>query len=155
MRPTLFLPTLFHFAVLLAVVPFVHADASQIHRNSLRLSHLRHLRYQQRDVITDLPTGWTAVGCYTDTPLASEHLDEGMVLNRVDLFEKLTDDKYPIIYFLVYSPFFGSRPLRCGCALWTLALNRTLYLSIPFFTHLGQTIPSNSVTVITGGPSVG
>jgi hypothetical protein len=86
MHPTLLLPILFHFVTLLAVVSvrvlsmsspfselgfvthattrqFVNADAS-IPR-SLHPSRLRHLRFLERDVIPDLPAGWTSVGCYT------------------------------------------------------------------------------------------
>jgi len=66
MRPTLFLPTLFHFVVLLAVVPIVHADESHIHGRSPQHSHLRHRRLERRGAITDLPPGWAAVGCYKE-----------------------------------------------------------------------------------------
>jgi len=62
MRLTLLLPTLFEVAVLLTAVPFAHADVSEIHRRSLRHSHLRHLRLNQRA----LPTGWSSLGCYLD-----------------------------------------------------------------------------------------
>ena len=41
---------------------FVNADASH---GSLHRSRLRLLRSQQRDVIHDLPSGWTPVGCHT------------------------------------------------------------------------------------------
>jgi len=62
MRSTLLLSSLFEVAVLLAAVPFAHADVSGAHRRSLKHSHLRHLRLQQRA----LPTGWSLVGCYLD-----------------------------------------------------------------------------------------
>jgi hypothetical protein len=88
MHPTLFLPTLFRLLAPLAVVSvrvlfisaryselvlvtyvttwqFVNADASHILRRSLHPSRVRHLRFQQLDVIPDLPAVWTAVGCYT------------------------------------------------------------------------------------------
>jgi hypothetical protein len=44
---------------------FVNADTSHILRRTLQPSRVRHLRFQQRDVISDLPEAWTAVGCYT------------------------------------------------------------------------------------------
>ncbi|KAH9958446.1 copper radical oxidase [Russula dissimulans] len=43
---------------------------SNAHRRSLQFSHLRRLRFQPRDVITDLSSGWTEVGCYTDNVAA-------------------------------------------------------------------------------------
>jgi len=69
MRSTPFLPTLICLVALLAVVPFVHADVANVHRRTLQLSHLRHLRFQGR-AITDLPSGWAADGCYTDNVAA-------------------------------------------------------------------------------------
>lgn len=42
---------------------FVNADAS-LPRN-LHPSRLHRLRFLERDVIPDLPAGWTSVGCYT------------------------------------------------------------------------------------------
>ncbi|KAF8468573.1 WSC domain-containing protein [Russula ochroleuca] len=70
MHPTLLPPILFRLVALLAIVPFVNTDTSHILRRSLYPSRLRHLRFQQRDVIPDLLEGWTAVGCYTDNVAA-------------------------------------------------------------------------------------
>jgi len=44
---------------------FVNADASHILRSNLHPTRLPSLRFQQRDVMSDLPEGWTAIGCFT------------------------------------------------------------------------------------------
>ncbi|KAI9457229.1 copper radical oxidase [Lactarius psammicola] len=62
MRPTFFLPTFFHLATLLAVLPFIPASASDPHLRSLRFNQARHHRLHQRA----LPQGWTSQGCYSD-----------------------------------------------------------------------------------------
>ncbi|KAF8500811.1 copper radical oxidase [Russula emetica] len=63
LSPTLFLPTFFYFLTLLAVVPFVNADASH---GSLHRSHLRLLRSQQRDVV-DGGDGKDRISVYTSS----------------------------------------------------------------------------------------
>jgi len=56
---------------------FVNTDTSHILRRSLYPSRLRHLRFQQRDVIPDFLEGWTAVGCYT-LVIAQPHARESI-----------------------------------------------------------------------------
>ncbi|KAI9438941.1 copper radical oxidase [Lactarius indigo] len=58
MHPTFLLPTFFHLATLLAVLPFIPAGASDPHRRSLHYNQLRHHRLHQRA----LPAGWTSQG---------------------------------------------------------------------------------------------
>ncbi|KAH9172526.1 copper radical oxidase [Lactarius sanguifluus] len=73
MRPTFFLPTFFHLATLLAVLPFIPAGASDPHRRSLHYNQLRHHRLRQRD----LPAGWTSQGCYSDNVDGGRALTSG------------------------------------------------------------------------------
>ncbi|KAH9987623.1 copper radical oxidase [Russula compacta] len=85
MRPTLLLPILFRLMPLLAVVPqLVHADASRINHLGLHHHPFRHLRFQRQAAPTDLPQGWTEVGCYTDN-VASRTLTSATYTDTTDM----------------------------------------------------------------------